>query len=644
MSQINSPHISYRPDIDGFRALAVLSVVLFHAFPEWVHGGFIGVDIFFVISGYLISSIIYKGLNEGSFSFADFYVRRIKRIFPALILVLISCLIFGWFSLLSDEYQQLGKHIFGASNFTNNFMFWSESGYFDNVASTKPLLHLWSLSIEEQFYLLWPLLLYWIYKWKAHLGKILLGLTIGFTLLHFYIFHPDRIAAFYAPYARFFELLVGAYVAYQHLQPKTKPIYILYKRFKSIQSFIGLGLILIGVQIITKESHFPGWYALLSPVLGAALIIDSPKDSFVNKYLFSNKAIIWIGLISYPLYLWHWPLLSFGFIVASQTPLLGFRIALVALAFLLATLTYYFIEKPIRFGNPKTSKQKTFLLILFMVAIGISGGVIYEKNGFLKRNAATPIIKHDGDTGHLIFHQYPYQHFYLCTPQDIQDEALRWDGAIRCFQSKKNQPIDIAIIGDSHAEHLFIGLAEAMPSKNIVYYTRPTLPIIGNAEFNHVFDYVLSNQNIKTIILDAYWSNRKNETPKNITLFDGLTKTIQNLHEHHKKVIIVDDVPVFSFDPKQCKFIRPLSFKNNCEEDKNYFDKKYQTYASVFESLKKNKEAIIINTLSLLCDEKNCMMEKNGKLLYRDDQHLNIEGSRYIGKFIANEMKKKKLF
>jgi len=644
MSKINQFNSNYRLDIDGLRALAVLSVVLFHAFPEWIHGGFIGVDIFFVISGYLISSIIYKGLNDGSFSFADFYVRRIKRIFPALILVLISCLIFGWFSLLSDEYKQLGKHAFGASIFINNFMFWAESGYFDNNASAKPLLHLWSLSIEEQFYLLWPLLLFGIYKLKAYLGKALLSLTIGFTLLHFYIFHPDRVAAFYAPYARFFELLIGAYIAYHHLQPKHKPVHPLLKRFKSIQSFVGLGLILIGIQIITKESHFPGWYALLFPALGTALIIDSPQGSLVNRYLLSTKVVVWVGLISYPLYLWHWPLLSFGFIVGSQAPLLGVRIALVALAFLLATLTYYFIEKPIRFGNPKTSKQKTFLLILCMVAIGISGGAIYEKNGFVKRNAATPIIKHGGDTGHLIFHQYPYQHFYLCSPQHIQDEALRWDGAIRCFQSKKNQPIDIAIIGDSHAEHLFIGLAEAIPSKNIVYYTRPTLPIIGNAEFDHVFDYVLLNPNIKTIILDAYWSNRKNETPKNTTLFSGLTKTIQNLHERHKKVIIVDDVPVFSFDAKQCKFIRPLSLKNNCEEDKNYFGKKYQTYVPAFEMLKKNSNVTLINTVTLFCDDKNCSMEKDGKLLYRDDQHLNIEGSRYIGKFIADEMKKKKLF
>ena len=643
MSQINTPHLSYRPDIDGLRALAVLSVVLFHAFPEWIHGGFIGVDIFFVISGYLISSIIYKGLDVRSFDFRDFYIRRIKRIFPALIVVLLSCLAFGWFALLSDEYQQLSKHVFGASTFTNNFMFWAESGYFDNDSNTKPLLHLWSLSIEEQFYLLWPLLLWWIYKWKAHLGKILLGLTVGFIFLHFYIFHPDRVAAFYAPYARFFELLIGASIAYHHLRLKTKVIHPLHKRFKSIQSFIGLGLILIGIQIITKESHFPGWYALLSPVLGASLIIDSHQDSFINKYLFSNKFAVWVGLISYPLYLWHWPLLSFGYIVEGQIPTLGMRITLIILAILLAILTYYFIEKPVRFGSPKTSRQKAILLAILMIILGTIGGVIYKKNGLIQRKAATPIIKHQGDTGHILFHQYPYQHFYLCTPQSIQDEALRWDSTIRCFQSKKDQPIDVAIIGDSHAEHLFIGLSEALPSKNVVYYTRPTLPILGNSEFNHVFDYVLSNQNIKTIILDAYWSNRKNELPKHTSLFDGLTHTAHKLHLKHKHTVIVDDVPVFSFDPKQCKFIRPLSSKNNCIEDKKYFDKKYQTYAPTLKSLKKNKEVSVINTVPLFCNEKNCTMEKNGKLLYRDDQHLNIEGSRYIGKFIVEEMKKKKL-
>ena len=639
MPQTSTPHLSYRPDIDGLRALAVLSVVLFHAFPELIHGGFIGVDIFFVISGYLISSIIFKGLDGESFSFRDFYTRRIKRIFPALIVVLISCLIFGWFGLLSDEYRQLGKHIFGASTFTNNLMFWQESGYFDNNSNTKPLLHLWSLSVEEQFYLLWPLILLSLYKWKARLGRALLILTISFTLLHFYIFHPDRVAAFYAPYARFFELLVGAYIAYRQLQTQNDSIHPIYKKFKSLQSVIGLGLSLIGIQIITKESHFPGWYALLSPVLGSALIISSPKDAFVNRYLFSNKIMVWVGLISYPLYLWHWPLLSFGYIVESQAPSLEARVALVLLALLLASLTYYFIEKPIRFGNnhSKLSLYKAPLLLLSMVSIGAIGGIVYLKQGIENRSAAESVVKNDGDIGHIEFHQYPFKKFYLCTPEYLQKEAQKYEGMIRCFQSKKDQSIDIAILGDSHAEHLFLGLAEALPEKNIVYYEKDTLPMIDNIEFEHIFNYVLSDKKITKVILNAYWTKRKNEIPKNTTFKEAFLKTIKTLASHNKEVFIVDDVPDFSFDPKQCKYLRPLSQKNNCVEDKNYFYKKYNDFYEILNELKNIQQVTVLNTVKFFCDEKNCFMQKNGELLYRDSNHLNINGSKYLAHELIKE-------
>jgi peptidoglycan/LPS O-acetylase OafA/YrhL len=642
MPTTNNSHFNYRSDIDGLRALAVLAVVLFHAFPEFINGGFIGVDIFFVISGYLISSIILKNLENNTFSLTDFYLRRIKRIFPALIIVLLSTLCFAWFTLLDEEYQQLGKHTFGASTFTNNFMFWQEKGYFDNSSDTKPLLHLWSLSIEEQFYLIWPFMLYFAFKWKPYLGKLLLGITIAFTIFHFYIFHPDRQAAFYAPYARFYELLVGALIAYKHIY-SSKSINPFYIKFKSIESFIGLVLILIGIKIITKTSHFPGYYALLSPVLGSALIIDSSKEAFLNKYFFSNKIMVWIGLISYPLYLWHWPLLSFATIIESQTPSVFLRFSLVILAITLATLTYYFIEKPIRFGKEKKLVHISLLLGM-MLLIGIFGLAINLNKGLPRRDAAAPIIKHDGDVGHVLFHEYSAQHFYLCTPISLRDEALKWDGNIRCLQSKKNKPIDIAVIGDSHAEHLFIGVAEGLPDLNVVYYQQPTLPVMGNQNFDHIFDYVISDKNIKIVLLNAYWSNRKHELPKNTSLANGLSYTIHSLFLNHKKIFILDDIPFFSFDPKQCKFIRPLSFKNNCVESKSNFDKKYQDYLPIFDLLKKNPEVTILNTAPLFCDEKNCSMEKNGKVLYRDDTHLNIEGSRYIGKFIADEMKKEKLF
>lgn len=218
-------HPKYRADIDGLRAIAILSVVGFHAFPNWVKGGFIGVDVFFVISGYLISTIIIGSLERDSFNFVEFYSRRIKRIFPALLLVLIASFALGWFVLLADEYKQLGKHIAGGAGFISNFLFWNESGYFDNAAETKPLLHLWSLGIEEQFYIFWPLLLWFVWKKRFNLLTIAITVAIVSFALNIVKVRSDTVAAFYSPQTRFWELMAGSILAYmtlhkQNLFPK----------------------------------------------------------------------------------------------------------------------------------------------------------------------------------------------------------------------------------------------------------------------------------------------------------------------------------------------------------------------------------------------------------------------------------------
>jgi peptidoglycan/LPS O-acetylase OafA/YrhL len=213
--------IDYRPDIDGLRAVAVLSVVVFHAFPEWISGGFIGVDIFFVISGYLISSIIFSRLNYEAFSFTDFYTRRINRIFPALIVVLISCLTLGWLTLNASEYKQLGKHVVAGAFLISNFVFWNESGYFGSDAITKPLLNLWSLGIEEQFYVIWPFILYFSYKNKFNLLGICIAVTAISFLINISTVEFDAIAGFYSPFTRFWELGAGSILAWSVLyKPK----------------------------------------------------------------------------------------------------------------------------------------------------------------------------------------------------------------------------------------------------------------------------------------------------------------------------------------------------------------------------------------------------------------------------------------
>lgn len=385
---LHQPHLShpkYRPDIDGLRAVAVLAVVVFHAFPNWLKGGFIGVDIFFVISGYLISTIIFENLDKGTFSFSEFYARRIKRIFPALLLVLLACFSLGWFVLLSEEYKQLGKHIVAGSVFISNFVLWNESGYFDHSAETKPLLHLWSLGIEEQFYILWPFLLWFAWKRKFNLLMMTMGVACASFILNLIYVQQDMVATFYSPLSRFWELLSGSLLAWFTLYKKsifTNRQKSDGKRIANVLSLSGFLLLTYGFWAIHKETLFPGKWALV-PVLGAILIITAGDKAWFNRTILSHKIVVWFGLISFPLYLWHWPLLSFATIVEGDTPSPIIRIAAVALSITLAWFTYRFIERPLRFG--KNTKIR-FLIILMVMMSGI-GCIAYSSNGLKFRKA-----------------------------------------------------------------------------------------------------------------------------------------------------------------------------------------------------------------------------------------------------------------
>ena len=317
LQQLHLSHPKYRPDIDGLRAVAVLAVVAFHAFPNSVRGGFIGVDVFFVISGYLISTILFENLDKGTFSFTEFYARRIKRIFPALLVVLIACFTFGWFALLADEYKQLGKHIAAGAGFISNFILWNEAGYFDNSAETKPLLHLWSLGIEEQFYIVWPLFLWFAWKRKFNLLIITIVVAIISFALNLNGVKQDMVATFYSPLSRFWELLCGSLLAWVTLYKKdacsnikhkidTWLSHTIYrtqqeadgKRLENILSFTGLLLLLYGFWRINKTLSFPGYWALV-PVLGAVLIITAGPKAWVNRTILSHKVLLIIKMSLY---------------------------------------------------------------------------------------------------------------------------------------------------------------------------------------------------------------------------------------------------------------------------------------------------------------------------------------------------------
>ena len=295
---------SYRPDVDGLRAVAIAAVVAFHAFPGAVRGGFTGVDVFFVISGYLISHIIWRRLDEGRFSLAWFYGRRALRLFPALALVLVATLVTGRWLLLPDAYETLGKDVASAAAFVSNLVLWHDAGYFTDNAALRPLTHLWSLAVEEQFYLVFPLLLLLTRRSWRLTGCVLALLLAGSFAWNVHIAGTDAAQAFYLLPSRFWELLLGGVLAYVQLSgaARRRP------RLADGASLAGLALLPIAFLGPTSSSVFPGWWAL-APTAAAVLLIAAGPSAVVNRRFLAAAPVVLLGKISYPLYLWHFPLL-----------------------------------------------------------------------------------------------------------------------------------------------------------------------------------------------------------------------------------------------------------------------------------------------------------------------------------------------
>ena len=340
------PHTAgaYRRDIDGLRALAVTVVVAFHAFPAAVPGGYVGVDVFFVISGFLISRILFdETRNAGRVDIIAFYRRRLRRIVPALALVLAAVLAFGWFTLLPEEYARLGRDAAGSAGFVANLVFWNGAGYFAPGAEHTPLLHLWSLAIEEQFYLIWPLLVMAL-AGKPHLRTLAMA-AIPLASLWLCLSGDGAVGSFYSPLTRAWELMSGAVLAALPVRRPDRAGSIV----AELASLAGIGLILFAAFAFAPDTPWPGWRTLL-PVTGAALLIGPASGSRLSKALLANPVAVGLGLVSYPLYLWHWPLLSFAHILHAGPPTAEARLVLVALALALSILTFRLVERPLRFG------------------------------------------------------------------------------------------------------------------------------------------------------------------------------------------------------------------------------------------------------------------------------------------------------
>jgi peptidoglycan/LPS O-acetylase OafA/YrhL len=638
-------HNHYRPDIDGLRAIAVLSVVIFHAFPEYLGGGFIGVDVFFVISGFLITSLILREQKEQRFSLRHFYAKRIRRIFPALSLVLGFGLVAGWICLNFMEYKQLTKHTGSSAIFITNFMLLREAGYFDNAADTKPMLHLWSLAIEEQFYLAWPLVLMFfkrLLRWLLPVLIVLLLSSFAYSLS--LVFKGNLDLDFYSPLSRSWELFLGASLAFgmsRQVAVSTPS--------RNMAGYVGLILVVMSACFLDKSMPFPGYWAL-PPTLGAALILFAGMQSNLNRVLLASRPLVSIGLISYPLYLWHWPLLSFARILESQTPGLGLRLFLVLSSFVFAWLTYQFVEKPIRYSD--RCPRAVLWLSLWMLAILLMShavnrldGLKFRHHGMLNADPTTLVVGAERGT---------LQPTCMLAPDDMH--LFKW-----CFNDGKTSPPNYALIGDSKGEALVYSLIRKSPSDHGWLMLGPINVLrADNDTARAAFSVLEGNPNLQVIVmanalrglfpLDAdtgFIANSAIATEVIDQMVASYTRKITQWQSLGKRVVFVIDNPTLP-DPNSCITggLTPFESLNKVlrRAENPYCKLKYSDHIKgtapfqhFISKLKQANPALLVyDTLPLLCDipADICTIERDGKFLYSYGDHI----SDYAGMLIADQL------
>ena len=640
-------HPGYRADIDGLRAVAVLAVVVFHAFPGLLPGGFVGVDVFFVISGFLISTIIVGNLEKGRFSIADFYARRVKRIFPALMVVLASCAVGGWFVLLPGEYAQLGKHIAGGAGFASNLVLLGEASYFDTSAATKPLLHLWSLGIEEQFYLGWPLLLAFAHK-RASIGLALVVVLFASFVLGLALLPGHPTAAFYSPVTRFWELLSGSALAYLTLR-RSAVVTSLRPVAANVVAFLGLALVLFATRRFDADMPFPGWRALL-PTVGACLLVAAGPGALVNRHLLSNRLLVGVGLISYPLYLWHWPLLTFARIVVGETPSPKIRLAAVILSFVLSFVTYRFLERPIRLGQLRRSPVGLLVgavAALLLVGLGIAGaqGFAGPRGPWNVANVAVVDVRAD----------------------QLTDTCRASEGALFVpnidpkldFCSERGSlaaGFDFVLVGDSHAGRLFSGML-ATSHRDVLDLGRGScLPFIGYEATNPGSTQVLgcaptmehllgraATLAHRAVILTGFFARAYDGrvVPRpGLSLAAVASRTLHDVAAKAPRVIVVLDVPELPFEPSTCvdRPYKRAGERSLCSFPRAAANAQRALYeGDLRDGAVGLPNVTFFDPATVLCDAVTCYGLRGASLLYDDPHHLSREGAGLVAAALSSE-------
>lgn len=653
-------HLKFRPDIDGIRALAVLAVVVYHTFPEKLSGGFTGVDVFFVISGYLISSTIINQLNVSTFSFKDFYARRIRRIFPSLITILLSSFIFAWFALLPSEFIQLGKNMLSGALFVSNFSLWQESGYFDINAAFKPLLHLWSLSIEEQFYLFWPFILCFIYKKSWQLVWILSLIWLSSFAYSVYAAQTNTVAAFYSPLSRCWELATGGLLACFKCNKLLTSVKLNQrynqKLIQHLLSIVGMVLVLYGLFFIHESFAFPGFWALI-PVIGTLTLIAVNPSAMMNRYVLANPAMTFFGKISYSLYLWHWPIISYLWILESGKPDKKIRIVAIVASVVLAWLTTRYIEQPLRYSK---HKHTPILLVVMLIGIGSLGYVTMTLKGFELRSALKDTIRSNSAPTRFEADN-PVKHS-ACLAIYQLSENVRF-----CNTTQNNADAQIALIGDSHSKMMYKAVIDDPEIRNYGVVN------IGGRLFLDLIAYAKGSAFEKKVNLggiEATQTAANNPAIQYVALFSrgpayfdetmifhlisqpeitdkekvweiAMRKTL-DAFANKKSVVFVVDNPDIPFTPLSCVEGRPLritSFRRDCSFPRADYEHTALTYRKiVFNVLKDYPKVKVLDMSKLFCDESKCVAKKDGKILYLDDNHLSYEGAKLITRDLLDKL------
>ncbi|MBI3151201.1 MAG: acyltransferase [Chloroflexi bacterium] len=644
--------LTYRADIDGVRAIAVLAVLFYHADIKSFSGGYVGVDIFFVISGYLITTIILRELDDNEFSLARFYERRIRRIFPALFTILTATLLVSSIFFSANEFQEFGKSLVATTFFSSNILFWTQSGYFEGPSELKPLLHTWSLAVEEQYYIFFPLLLAFLARYlRPRLAFVLTGIAFASFALNLYGINHDPSGAFYLVHMRVWELLIGSILATKIISTKINPF------IYNLLGGIGLGMLIAPIFLYTTDTPFPGMAATL-PTLGTALVIYSgDENKTVVGRILSFWPLVFIGQISYSLYLLHWPFIVFAkyYAILELKPI---EIAIILFAILiLSTLSWRFIETPFRqrtFLKRRSIFQFATITMLLIMSIG---SIIYLKGGlpnrFSSRQAA---ITQNTDV--------QWKNWGKC---DLDPDSLPSPLELCAIGANTSKPVFL-LWGDSHARALATSVHISASQANktgVVAYTSGCPPLLGIDRegqkpcgvFNTtIIDYIRDHPNLETIILASRWAlsaegtRYKNEegkslilvnaaigpteTDTNAALFElGLNQTVNTLLAMGRRVVIITQVPEIGYDVPSAFSIaqrtgRDLN-KIISPSFNDYLDRNRIVTVAIV-SVATNNNVEIVEPSKALCTEEICLVVSGEQPLYRDDDHLSTFGAQYI--------------